>query len=121
MREQLRKIKALIHNPEHWWQGTYAVNQWGHGVPPLDPTACKWCLLGAISHIAPNPVAIYDIVEYLTTFAEPLGYHQLVEAADPFALEDAPIVRRYLLTQINDRLGFDAVHKLLDMAIQKTV
>lgn len=49
--EILRKAKALIDTPEKWIQEAYAVNDKGWEVELSNPSACKFCSLGAIHRI----------------------------------------------------------------------
>lgn len=45
--DKLRKVRAVIEQPEHWCQGNYAVSKYGTEAPPQAEDAVKWCLLGA--------------------------------------------------------------------------
>lgn len=39
----------LIEDPERWLQGTFARGVDGHDVTPVDPRACRRCVLGAVA------------------------------------------------------------------------
>lgn len=117
LREQLCAVKTLIQYPEQWYQGWFAANLAGHGVFPTDPTACRWCLMGAISHCISAEDDIQNVVQHLAQCIETLDF---VLVNLPRINVSVPMNQRISLTQINDHLGFAAVHQLLDLAIQKT-
>lgn len=99
--ERLIAVKQLIATPETWCTQTSARDAQGVGVPAYDPAACQWCLLGAISKICPNNKDHSSVVNYLYTHMDHL-YSECLQIAD-----------------LNDQEGFDAVHKLLDVAIAR--
>lgn len=48
------KIKELLTDETKWTQFAVARDALGGRVHANDPTACKWCLLGAIAHCYPG-------------------------------------------------------------------
>ncbi len=46
--EVLRAAREQISDPANWCKGSFAKNYAGKSVQPWDPTACQWCLGGAI-------------------------------------------------------------------------
>ena len=42
------KAKELLSRREAWTRGVIARNASGQGVPPLDPSAVSWCIVGAL-------------------------------------------------------------------------
>jgi hypothetical protein len=48
-REVLAAARERISSPDRWTQGLYAVDAQGERVKPRDPSACCWCLLGALA------------------------------------------------------------------------
>lgn len=47
----LQKVRKLIENPENWTQGASARDRYGDFVDFDDPTACKFCLVGASAKV----------------------------------------------------------------------
>ena len=43
----LWRARDLIADPDHWCQGAGAMDENGIGIPEDDPTAVRWCALGA--------------------------------------------------------------------------
>ena len=50
--KHLRQVREVIQLPDRWFQGSEAVNQFGSATHPDSPTACRWCLTGAIKRVA---------------------------------------------------------------------
>ena len=48
MIDKLEAVRNLISDERHWTKGQYARDERGKSVHPSSPTACKWCLTGAI-------------------------------------------------------------------------
>lgn len=49
--EILIAAKAKIENPENWIKKEFAKDKNNNIVTPIDPAACKFCMLGAIGSI----------------------------------------------------------------------
>lgn len=47
----LKEARALISDPEHWTQGSAAIENTGAECLPTDPDAYAFCGLGAILHV----------------------------------------------------------------------
>lgn len=59
----LRRARALITLPKNWTQDAYARNKRALPVSQEDPTACRWCAIGAISKVtrtAKNAAVCYS-------------------------------------------------------------
>lgn len=102
LRVSLIEIKELLITPDKWTNGANARNVTGQQIPPCSAHACQWCLVGAIHKVCSDPFEYYTVYSYLS---------KQLHKIDP---------SRYRLSRFNDELGFDAVHQLLDHAIQKT-
>lgn len=50
-RTALLQVRALLAEPERWCKCSPACDAIGGGVNPVDPTACRWCLDGAIQFV----------------------------------------------------------------------
>src|ERR1043165_4291633 len=46
--EILKRAREMIAVPERWTKRNSARNNFGENVRYCDPTACSWCILGAI-------------------------------------------------------------------------
>jgi hypothetical protein len=51
-RAVISAARSLIADPAHWCQGTYARDNRGYPINPIDPDACSWCALGALARAA---------------------------------------------------------------------
>lgn len=49
--EILKSARKLIEKPENWTQDTRARNENGDGVHVDDPSACRFCIVGAIAKV----------------------------------------------------------------------
>ena len=48
----LKETKALLSDPSSWNKTYFAVDFKGRSVNTTDESACRWCLAGAIFHVA---------------------------------------------------------------------
>lgn len=102
----LMSVKAMLATRETWTAGALVRNKEGRVLDDVGhPGACQWCLIGAVSKISrqfSTPGATFNkIVEYLSSVAlMQTGYTELVH--------------------VNDHIGFEGVHKLLDTGIERT-
>lgn len=48
------KVYELLEKPEAWGKGDFAWNAEGRPVGENDPTACTWCLDGAVCRVYTN-------------------------------------------------------------------
>ena len=49
--EILRNARKLIEKPEHWCHMFLARDRASFPVDPASPSACRWCLVGAIRRV----------------------------------------------------------------------
>jgi hypothetical protein len=102
----LRQTRELLSSPSRWTKETFARDARGNEVSEVDPSACRWCLIGAIGRVS------RDLgFEYLT-FRNPTC--DILDAFAPVDERDRPL----LLASINDTGGRKAVLALLDRAIE---
>lgn len=98
--EFLREVKSKISSPANWSRRYYALDKDGNCVLSTSHTACKWCLMGACH-------AVYRFrVNELRTATKML-YVVSHDLFDTYS------------TDVNDTLGFEAVHEVLDEAIRR--
>jgi len=94
IKSELEKVKARL--TAGWCQGSWALNANGMAVESTSPTACKWCLMGAI----------YS-----------LGLPYMGRAIITKRLEDL-LPEELLLTEFNDyQTSRDPILALIDKAI----
>jgi hypothetical protein len=115
-KEQLTAAKALIADPGHWCQGTYARGLGGRQVSIAEESeACSWCALGALWKVI-NPED-WEEVENVSCQSTPA--HKLLHAA---ALKLAPEGYSTSLGSpvpyINDRMTHADVMTMFDKAIE---
>jgi hypothetical protein len=78
------KAHVLLEPPEAWVQGALAVDCDGHHCPPDDPTACRWCVVGALKKCyGPDSFLIIeplkaDLEQNRALVLESLSYHNIV-------------------------------------------
>lgn len=111
LKDLLIKTKAIIATRETWTTEFLARDAHGEGTGPNTASACQWCLLGAISKVC-GPSNVFG--------EPPAGVIQLERLLHDTARELHYITPIHSLSYVNDVNGFDAVHKLLDIAIEKT-
>jgi len=61
----LRKAGRILKDPKKRTRKAYARNKYRHSVLPTSPSACKFCLVGAIKHVDKDnvlPDGIFDIL-----------------------------------------------------------
>ena len=54
VKDVLQQARDLIQDPVSWIKGDNAVNSDNQWVPVQDPTACAWCMTGAIVKVTPT-------------------------------------------------------------------
>lgn len=101
----LKQTKALIATPASWCVFVPAIDDIGYPVQASDPTACKWCLLGAKAKVQGGPNDLRP---------EAIRARRALEDAMRALFPDKPA---FLGSILNDELGFAAVHRVLDKAI----
>ena len=74
------KVRELLDSPEKWIQGEFAVDASGHPVSEISPTACKWCLSGAVYHCYPSDPLCTEVRSKLKSHLSP-GPNQYVNLA----------------------------------------
>jgi len=98
----LRAIRTLL-TEDKWTAGALARNDDGFGVHPLDPSAVKWCLVGACGKVAWEGAEEYREVRF-----------QNLMSAFVYVLDGESVTH---LPNENDMRGFDWAVELLDKAI----
>lgn len=63
--EIIRAARTLLSDPDRWSRGAPSLDQHGRRVKPRDPTACQWCIYGALAHFSPAGLISFGILEYL--------------------------------------------------------
>lgn len=101
-REILFCARQLINRERHWTSAASARDERGTKIAPDHPSACSWCVIGAveraIADLGADEAVIWDIVAHLGHSAETL-----------FGTRG--------LNLINDRFGYQAVIQLFDHAL----
>lgn len=97
--EIYQRTKEIIKDRDTWTKGVMARDWKNQHVNVLDPDAVKFCLLGAMEKSLEN-----EFVAHQHTTA----YHKLLDLSG-----------LKMLSALNDEVGFEAVHRLLDKAIEK--
>lgn len=85
------KVKDLLNSRARWTRGKCARDKHGHGVEPLSPRACRWCLIGAIDKCYPEDNGQI--------------FRKIVDGISPVTGE--------CLSGWNDRVGFEQVRDLV--------
>ena len=71
----LEKARAILALPEHWCQQSYARSSTGEKLSDVtDPTACSWCMLGAVEKIEDSFSVVRQVGHHLEQAARALGY-----------------------------------------------
>ena len=63
--DSLTRVRKLIEAPESWIQNNIAEDAAGNAIYSYDPTACRFCLLGAIHRVAHAQGRALDMIECL--------------------------------------------------------
>lgn len=123
--EDLKAVKKLIEKPEHWIKGLSAVDGKGKVCVPDNPTACQFCLSGALTNVLakdlrgiiyPKYFAIEKLLNQVTGefFAEKLD-----AAIDEIIEEDGEDTDSFIMFNDYSETEHADVMKLLDIAIEK--
>lgn len=96
----LREVKSKIASPANWTQRYYALNKDGQTVLSSSAAACKWCLMGAVHAVSRHRIHNFEAATKMLYFTA----HEMFDT---------------YTTDVNDRLGFESVHELLDEAIRR--
>jgi hypothetical protein len=101
-KELLIEIRALIGDIKHWTRHNQAVDSLGISVSPLDPSAYRWCILGAMRKI---------------TEAN-MGYSKIMRALEKATIElyDDGNRRMFNFVRLNDGWGLDLAKATEDEA-----
>jgi hypothetical protein len=100
----LKNAKNRIATRSTWCQYAPAVSATNHSVLAISPEARKWDLSSAVWLAYPECTASEDMLQV---------HLELTQDAKKL------FPSRALLYVVNDELGFDAVHKLLDATISR--
>lgn len=60
--QPLKELRDLLDHPNGWCKSNFAKNSDGESVDPQHPTACKWCLMGGVTHVAGHNELLYSCV-----------------------------------------------------------
>jgi hypothetical protein len=95
-----------------WMKGGMAEDSFGHTVPPDDPTACRWCLLGALGTRDLLDAEKFPAVLYLLGERIAPGLHKF---------HATPAARARYITEWNDHCADSPEHviELLDHVREK--
>ena len=52
--ETLIKVRELLSNKDHWTKGYYSKDSHGIRIRPHEPSACTFCMFGAIYKVCPD-------------------------------------------------------------------
>src|SRR3990172_6214956 len=72
------KVHDLLSTATRWCKGAFAVNNFGLPVNATDPTACRWCIAGAI-------IKIYGFTTRMLTFRK---MREFIESKYPSIKQD---------------------------------
>lgn len=87
--EVLQKARDLIADESRWTHGYFARDEHGFEVEAIEPSACKWCAIGAVYRVldfdddggmAPMPEAAYALPRNIVDIND-RGDHAAVLAA----------------------------------------
>ena len=98
--EVLRGARTLIADPARWMRGNLARNRWDVVCDPRDPSAVRWCALGAL-------VKVGGHVDGLKS--------PTCEAAAEFGKDNDC----HSVTHVNDVFGYETVLRALDKTIAR--
>jgi len=101
-KQVLIKARALIADPDHWTRSVLARNAEGHSVHWCDPSATRWCAVGAIYRTA------YELVG---------NEKEATRLGEEVARRVAPIWFCRSLMTINDIRGHASVLAKFDRAL----
>jgi hypothetical protein len=111
IRETLTKARALIADPTHWTEGTFARKSDGIETGWLDPEACCFCAEGAIMKACEVTFQSPNRMNY-TAYREAMDFLQYNHVQKQAGLPTE------MVPAINDDLGHEAVIKLFDKGIE---
>jgi hypothetical protein len=95
----LADARALLSDPERWTTGTLAQREDGLPVDPWSPSACCWCLVGALQCVARRGgapysdeyAAAYRALNRLLDQSDAVDFNDTAEHEDVLALLDRAI------------------------------
>ena len=61
--EELKAVRELLSDPEHWTRGAFARDAQGGEISPASPEAACWCIGGAAMYMASEPG--WDFIQLL--------------------------------------------------------
>ena len=96
--ELLKEVRELFLDKNKWTRGVLAKDATGMGVMPKSPTACQWCLDGALELLSDSVQIKGEARERLNRFASRYYGSQA-------------------FTQFNDNNTYEKVMELLNKAI----
>jgi|SRR5215469_5307515 len=62
----LKAALKLVSDPKRWTKSVFAVDKNGYSVPSTDPSAVRWCAVGALTKIGGKTAARYAAARALT-------------------------------------------------------
>jgi hypothetical protein len=102
----LKRVQTRISTPNTWCKHAFAVTNSGHSIEADALNACRWCLIGAIKK---------ETSQHTDAIIVQIALYQELHA-DMRTLFNFPNAQLHM---VNDELGFDAVHDLLDATINR--
>jgi len=63
--EIMASVLVLLQNEENWTRYAPSRNAEGQHVKPIDPTACTWCIEGAIAFFSPGGLIPYTLLRHI--------------------------------------------------------
>lgn len=93
----LERARRVLGEQGRWTQGVFARDGFGEPVKPKEPTACCWCLLGAVAtasnDLGISPPALLRYLEEVMHFIYGDQFHTLGEMNDYVSHE---LITRFL-------------------------
>lgn len=112
----LEGTRELLSNKNRWTAYCSAKDAEGMSVSPNDPKACCWCLMGALIKVSHDTGAPQQIIACRTSEFTACDYlHQSIQ--DVASAHKWP--KRAVPSDVNDILGYEAVMRLIEIAISR--
>lgn len=112
--EQLISVKNKISTSDKFIQGWYCADDRGIHTDLGNVKACKFCIKGAVYTTV--PASAYSPALHALEFVAEELYPQPEPVTPSGALDFGKVSA---IVYVNDQLGFDAVHRVLDETIRR--
>ena len=111
IRNTLSRALSIIENPNNWIKNTEAIDANKESVLPEDPTAVKYCLIGALEKSS------YELFPDITRYAIVVEAEKQIEDM----IEKIPTIKEYLLglEEFND--APETKHEDVIHILEKTI